>query len=109
MIVMERKMEMLIEITRDGELKRLLGIECGFLLNVDYPTKIVRVHKIGCRFCNPENTVGMKPSSKKENATGEFWFSNTSQQIFEKAEEFSTKSYVIAYCKVCKPMKRKEQ
>ena len=100
---------MLIEITGDGELKRLLGIECGFLLNVDYPTKIARLHNIGCRFCNPNNPGGMRPSSKKENARGEFWFSNNSKPIFEKAEEFKTKSYTIAYCKVCKPMDRKER
>ena len=100
---------MLIEITGDGELKRLLGIEYGFLLNVDYPTKIVRVHKIGCRFCDPESAVGMKPSSKKENESGEFWFSNTSKQIFEKAEEFTAKGYTSTYCKVCKPMEKEEQ
>jgi hypothetical protein len=104
-----RNAEMLIEITGDGELKRLLGIEYGFLLNVDYPTRIATVHEISCRFCDPESAGGMKPSSKKENETGELWFSNTSKPILEKAEEFSTKGYTITYCEECKPMESKER
>ena len=106
---MRRNDEMLIEITGDGELKRLLGIEYGFLLNVDYPTKTARVHKISCRFCDPENAGGMKPSSKKENESGELWFSNTSKPIIKKAEEFNAKGYTTTYCKTCKPMENEEQ
>jgi len=47
--------------------------------------------------------MGMKPSSKKENESGELWFSNTSKPIIKKAEEFNAKGYTVTYCKVCKP------
>jgi hypothetical protein len=104
-----RNAEMLIEITGDGELKRLLEIEHGFLVDIDYPTKTATVHKISCRFCDPEKDGGMKPSSKKENATGEFWFSNTSKPILKKADELNTKGYTITYCEACKPMDSEEQ
>ena len=99
---------MLIEISGDGELKRLLGIEYGFLLNVDYPTNVVTVHRIDCRFCDPESEVGIKPSSKKINECGEFWFSNIRKQIFSKADEFDAKGYTVNLCKVCNPIEREE-
>ena len=94
---------MLIEITGNEELKRLLGIDDGFLLNVDFPTNRLTRHKINCKFCDPESDVGVKPSSKIENKSGEFWFSNNYDQIFSKAEEFNAKGCTVSLCKVCNP------
>ena len=92
---------MIIEITGDEELKRLLGIDCGFFLNVDYPTKLVTVHMLNCRLCDPENDEGIKPSRKKGNKSGEFWFSNRQTQIISKVKEFREKGYSINLCTIC--------
>ena len=75
---------------------------------MDYPTNIVTVHMIDCRFSDPENDIGAKPSRKKENKTGEFWFSNIRNQILSKAKEFSAKSYNIKLCIICNPVEREE-
>ena len=94
---------MLIEITGDEELKRLLGIDEGFLLNANFSTNLLTIHKIKCKFCNPENDASVKPSSKKENKSGELWFSNKYNQIFSKVKEFNQKRFTISLCKVCNP------
>ncbi len=65
---------MLIEVTNDQQLRKLLSTS-GFLVNVDYPTKYVTLHMISCRYCDPKSSVGVKPSSKRLNNTGEFWYS----------------------------------
>jgi hypothetical protein len=93
---------MLIEITGEEELKRLLGIEQGYFLSVDNLKKAVIVHMIDCRCCNPECNDNIKPSIQIMGEKGEFWFSNNRDQIFSKIEEFTTKGYTLSFCKVCK-------
>ena len=91
---------MLIEITSDGELERLLGIGQGFLLKVDHHKNLLILHMIYCRYCNPTGEEGVKPSRKID----EFWFSNLRNQIISKIKQFSTKGYTVSLCKVCNPM-----
>ncbi len=92
---------MLIEITGDEELSRLLGIEQGYLLRIDNVKKGVIVHTINCRSCNPECGDNMKPSDYKNSKKGEFWFSNNRDQIFSKIEEFTEQGYFVSLCKMC--------
>jgi len=95
--------ELLKEITTDEELERLLHTK-GFLVNVDYPTKDVKLHKINCRFCDPKNPKGVKPSSKKLNNTGEFWHSTDREETDSKAEEIAAKKgFNYSLCRTCKP------
>ena len=95
---------MLIEITGDTELERLLGIDFGFLLVADYLLNLLEIHKINCKQCNPESNTGLSPSNKKHNNTGEIWFSNKRQKIFLKAREISDrKGCSITLCKICNP------
>jgi hypothetical protein len=95
---------MLIEITSDEELKRLLGIDSGFLLIANYPSKHVTIHKINCKLCNPQTNVSLSQSDKKQIKTAEIWFSNKRQKIFTKAKEITEKKgYSITYCKICNP------
>ena len=96
---------MLIEITGDEEMKRLLGIDNGFLLNVDFPTTLLTIHRINCKFCDPESDLGEKPSKKIQNKSGEFWFSDKYNQIFSKAEEFTAKGFNLSLCKLCNPQR----
>ena len=94
---------MLIEITGDEELKRLLGIMEGYVLSVDFPSNLIKIHRINCKYCDPESGLDEKPSRKKQNKSGEFWFSNKYIQIFSKAEEFKAKGHTISLCKACNP------
>ena len=95
---------MLIEITGDEELKRLLGIDSGFLLDADYPSNLVAIHRIKCKFCNPETNASLSPSDKRQNNVGEIWYSDKRQKIFSKAREISEKrGCAISSCKVCNP------
>jgi hypothetical protein len=93
----------LIEVFDDEHLRRLIS-NSGFLLNVDYPTKNVKLHRIACLICNPKSAVAVKPSSKKQNKTGEFWYSDSRQEADSKAVEFSKRSgYKYSFCLTCKP------
>jgi len=93
----------LIEVFDDEHLRRLIS-NSGFLLNVDYPTKNVKLHRIACVVCNPNNSIAVKPSSKKQNKTGEFWYSDNRQEAYFKAVEFSKRSgYRYSLCLSCKP------
>ena len=77
---------MLIEVTSDQQLEKLLSTS-GFLVNVDYPTKDVTLHMISCRYCDPSSPVGVKPSSKRLNNTGEFWYSDNPFEANSKAKK----------------------
>jgi hypothetical protein len=93
----------LIEVFDDEHLRRLIS-NSGFLLNVDYPTKNVKLHRIACLICNPNSAIAVKPSSKKHNKTGEFWYSDSRQEADSKAVEFSKRSgYRYSFCLSCKP------
>jgi hypothetical protein len=93
----------LIEVVDDEHLKNLIS-DCGFLLNIDYPTKNVKLHKITCMHCNPDNSLAVKPSSKRQNKTGEIWFSDKRQEADSKAIEIVKKrGYQYTACSRCNP------
>ena len=81
---------MLIEVTSDQQLEKLLSTS-GFLVNVDYPTKDVKLHMISCKYCDPSSIVGVKPSGKRLNNTGEFWYSDNPFEANSKAKEIAVK------------------
>jgi hypothetical protein len=94
---------MLIQITTDEKLKKLFS-ESGFILNVDYPTRDVKLHRTKCQYANPDNARGMKPSSKASNQTGEFWYSKNRTELVQKADEFRRKrKFRFAFCSECNP------
>ena len=94
---------LLTEVLDDEHLKKLLP-NSGFLLNIDYPTKNVKLHRITCNNCNPKNSAGVKPSSKRRNKTGEFWYSDNHHEAYSKAVEISKKrGYKYSSCLRCKP------
>ena len=94
---------MLIEVFDDEQLKNLLS-DSGFLLNIDYPTKNIKLHKITCIHCNPDNSVAVKPSSKRQGKTGEIWYSDKRQGVNSKAIEVSEKrGFRYSFCLKCKP------
>ena len=94
---------LLIEVFDDAHLRKLVS-DRGFLLNVDYPTRNVKLHRIDCVLCNPDNPVAVRPSSKRKNKTGEFWFSDKRQEVNSKAIEVTEKrGYRYSFCLKCKP------
>jgi hypothetical protein len=94
---------LLIEVVDDEHLKKLIS-NSGFLLNIDYPTKNVKLHKITCVHCNPDNSLAVKPSSKRQNKTGEIWFSDSRQEADSKAIEIIKKrGYQYTMCSRCNP------
>ncbi len=94
---------MLIQVATDEKLKKLLG-EGGFILNVDYPTRDTKLHRISCPHANPDNPVGIHPSSKTLNKTGEFWYSENRDEILQKARDLTSimKSHLTC-CVRCNP------
>jgi hypothetical protein len=94
---------LLIEILDDKNLKRLI-LNGGFLLNFDYPIKNAKLHRITCRHCNPDNSISVKPSSKRQSKTGEFWYSDNRQEAISKAIEISKRrGHRYSFCPRCKP------
>jgi hypothetical protein len=94
---------MTVKISTDEELKNLLR-ETGFILNVDYPTKDVIVHRTSCKHVNPDNPKGIQPSNKTSNNTGEFWYSNSREDILRKVREISqARKLKLRFCSVCDP------
>jgi hypothetical protein len=94
---------MAIQIFTDEELKKFLS-ESGFILNVDYLTRDVKLHRIKCQYVNPDSARGMKPSSKTSNQTGEFWYSKNRTELVQKADEFRRKrKFGFALCSECNP------
>ena len=73
----------MIEVTSDEQLVTLLS-NPGFLVNVDYPTRDVKLHSIHCKYCDPRMTIGVKPSSKNLNNTGEFGIQPTTKRLPQK-------------------------
>jgi hypothetical protein len=89
---------LLIEVVEDKQLKSLLFSD-GFLINVDFPTRDVKLHNVKCKYCNPDSPAGAKPSSKKPNDTGEFWYSDSREEANSKATEIATKrGYNYSVC-----------
>jgi hypothetical protein len=64
---------LLIEVFNDERLEKLISND-GFLLNVNYPTKNVKLHRLACLVCNPNSLISVKPSSKKQKKTGGIWY-----------------------------------
>ena len=94
---------MLKEITTNEQLDKLLSAK-GFLVNIDHPTKDVKLHRINCKFCDPKSPVGVKPSSKRQNNTGGFWYSDNRNEADAKAEEVAAgRGYNYSFCGVCNP------
>jgi hypothetical protein len=94
---------LLTKIISDDQLKKLLSTS-GFLVNIDYPTRDVKLHRIYCKYCNPGLSIGVKPSSKVLNKTGEFWYSKKRDEADSKAEEIARgKGYKYSLCAVCNP------
>jgi len=94
---------MFVEIVSDEQLAKLLSTE-GYLVNVDHPTKDVKLHKISCRYCDPTSPVGVKIGSKRTNKTGEFWFSESYTEASMRANEIATdKRYANSTCSKCNP------
>jgi hypothetical protein len=75
----------------------------GFLVNIDFPTKVVRVHRINCRHCNPKSTICVRPLSKMLNKTGDIWYADNRQEAIVKALLSLKKGYRYSECHVCKP------
>jgi len=102
-IVIDELKSLLTEVIDDEQLRELLN-RTGFLVNVDYWTKVVKLHDLHCRFCNPTLSGSVKPSSKRKNKTGEFWYSNDRKEAIVKAIEISQeKGYMYSLCAICKP------
>jgi len=94
---------MLIEVNSDEQLVTLLDSP-GFLLNVNYEIRDVKMHRISCKYCDPRRKVGVKPSSKRLNKTGEFWYSYNRNEVNSKATEIAeTRGYTYRLCAFCKP------
>jgi hypothetical protein len=94
---------LLIEVSSNEHLKRLLS-DSGFLLNIDYPTRNVKLHRITCTHSNPDNSVAVKPSSKRQDRTGEIWYSDKRKEANSKAIEVSKKrGFRYSFCHKCKP------
>jgi hypothetical protein len=94
---------LLIEVFDDEHLKSLIS-NGGLLLNIDYPTRNVKLHRIRCIHCNPDNHVAVKPSSKRRNKTGEVWVSDKREEAVSKAIEVSKKrGYRYSFCLTCQP------
>jgi len=93
----------LIEIISDEQLEKLLSAT-GFLVNIHYLSKDAKLHRIDCRYCNPSNPIGVKPSSKRLKNTGEIWYSENRDEAISKAEEVSSKrGYKNSPCAICNP------
>jgi hypothetical protein len=94
---------MLIEVNSDEQLVTLLDSPV-FFLNVDYQTRIVKMHSISCKYCDPRRKVGVKPPIKRLNKTGEFWYSCYRNEVNSKATEIAeTRGYKYRLCAFCKP------
>ena len=94
---------LLVEVFDNEHLKKLLS-DSGFLLNIDYPTRNVKLHRITCIHCNPDNSVAVKPSSKRHDKTGEIWYSDKREEANSKAIEVSEKrGFRYSFCLKCKP------
>jgi len=94
---------MLTEIISDEQLKKLLPT-MGFLVNVDYPTKNVKLHRIDCRYCDPTRSISVKPTSKRLNNTGEFWHSENRDEASSKAKDIAAnRGYNHSLCAICNP------
>jgi hypothetical protein len=99
---------LLIEVFDDEDLKKLIT-NGGFLLNFDYPIKNVKLHRITCRHCNPDNSVAVKPSSRRQNKSGEFWYSDNRQEAISKAIKISKRrGHRYSLCLRCKPLPNDE-
>ena len=71
-----------------------------YWLNIDYSTRIAKLHKESCVYCNPYDQHS-KPINKSNSYGG--WF------VFESAEEafrfYNDKLFDLLWqsCKICRP------
>jgi len=94
---------LLVEVNSDEQLVALLGSP-GFLINVGYINRAVKIHSMRCKYCDPRRKIGVKPSSKRLNKTGEFWYSQNRNDVNSKANEIATeRGYNRSLCAVCNP------
>jgi hypothetical protein len=74
----------------------------GYVVNVDYPTKDVKLHHSDCRYADTKRRDDMKPSSKKERNTGEFWFTESFDEAVDKGQNIATqRRYRFSTCPFC--------
>jgi hypothetical protein len=93
----------MIQVFSDDELRKLLK-ETGFILNIDFPTRTATIHETTCRCADLDAPSGVKPSSKVQNKTGEFWYSRHQDELLRKVEESpKIRRYRIINCAVCHP------
>lgn len=92
---------MLVEIMTDKQLIDLYTSN-GILVAVDYPKKEVKLHTVDCMLADPISRVGVKPSKARENNTGEFWFSDSREEVIAKGKEIAeNKGYNFIICPIC--------
>ena len=92
---------MLTEIMTDKQLIDLYTSN-GFLIAADYPKKEVKLHTVDCMLADPISRIGVKPSKTLENSSGEFWFSDSREEVITKGKEIAkNKNYTFIVCPIC--------
>ena len=93
---------MLTKIVSDEQLIDLYT-KAGYLVAVDYTKKEVKLHTIDCMLADPISSVGVKPSKAKENKTGEFWYSKSSDEANLRGKEIANnkEGYTFTICPIC--------
>lgn len=92
---------MLTEIVTDKQLIDLYTSN-GFLVAVDYPKKEARLHTVDCMLADPISRIGVKPSKALESGSGEFWFSDSREEVIAKGKEIAkNKDYKFIVCPIC--------
>ena len=93
---------MLTKIVSDEQLIDLYT-KSGYLVAVDYPKKEVKLHTIDCMLADPISSVGVKPSKARENKTGEFWYSESSDEANLRGKEIANnkEGYTFTICPIC--------
>ena len=82
---------MLRRICSDEELSAT-RISEGFVINMDYVTKTVVLHRASCPYCDVKRIMGMRPTSKTERGDGEYWFSENEDEATKKCQLLATNS-----------------
>ncbi len=94
---------MLTEIVTDEQLIKLYTTQ-GYLVEVSYLKEEVKLHTVDCMLADPISTVGVKPTKARKNNTGEFWFSESRDEVKSRAEEIAHKrGYKYSICPICNP------
>jgi len=94
----------LLKNIRSDEELLLLRSKDGYIINIDFINKVIKLHLTSCRFCNPNRVFGIKVGSKIENETGETWYSDKKGEAEVKATEMvRNRGYGYSSCKICNP------